>query len=97
MDLEKKDIEHLAELARIELADGEEARILSDLKGILEYVEKLRAVDTDGVEPMAGGTLSVNECRSHDDKTLVSTPAEELSRAFPEREEDYLKVPCVFE
>ena len=97
MNLEQRDIEHLALLARIELTDEEKASILSDLKGFLGNVKNLRAGNTEGVQPMAGGTIHVNEYRSDDRGALVSTPAEELLRAFPERQDDYLKVPHVFE
>ncbi|MEK7479219.1 MAG: Asp-tRNA(Asn)/Glu-tRNA(Gln) amidotransferase subunit GatC [Patescibacteria group bacterium] len=97
MDLEKKDIEHLAELARIDISESEEEKILHDLKGILGYVEKLREVNTEGVTPMAGGTIHVNDYRADDVEVSVSTPAEELRAAFPERQEDYLRVPYVFE
>lgn len=97
MDLQKKDIDHLAKLARIEISDAEGEKILHDLKGILGYVEKLRSVNTEGVMPMAGGTTHVNDYRRDEEGVLVSTPAEELQHAFPERQDDYLKVPHVFE
>ncbi len=97
MDLQKKDIDHLAELARIEISDVEKDKIFHDLKGILGYVEKLRSVNTEGVAPMVGGAIHANDYRADEGGVLVSTPAEDLRRAFPDRQDDYLKVPHVFE
>ncbi|HHL39455.1 MAG TPA: Asp-tRNA(Asn)/Glu-tRNA(Gln) amidotransferase subunit GatC [Deltaproteobacteria bacterium] len=51
MAISVEDVEHVAELARLELTDGEKRLYASQLQRILEYVEKLSAVETDGVEP----------------------------------------------
>jgi aspartyl-tRNA(Asn)/glutamyl-tRNA(Gln) amidotransferase subunit C len=48
----KKDVEHAAKLARIELRDDEVGAIQHDLERIVGYVDVLMKVDVDGVEPM---------------------------------------------
>ncbi|MDO5102195.1 MAG: Asp-tRNA(Asn)/Glu-tRNA(Gln) amidotransferase subunit GatC [Lautropia sp.] len=52
MSLTPEDIRRLGELARIRLDDGERAQLQADLDDIFGIIEKLRAVDTTGVEPM---------------------------------------------
>lgn len=46
-----KDVERLAELARIELSEEEKTQILSDMKGILEYVKVIESIEIENVEP----------------------------------------------
>ena len=46
-----KDVEHVARLARLELGPEEKERMRRELDGILNYIDKLRAVDTRSVEP----------------------------------------------
>ena len=47
------DIEHMAVLARIKLTPDEKARISGQMGTILAYIEKLKEVNTDDVEPTA--------------------------------------------
>ncbi|NDJ53513.1 MAG: Asp-tRNA(Asn)/Glu-tRNA(Gln) amidotransferase subunit GatC [Chloroflexi bacterium] len=49
--LEIKDVEHIAELARLELTEGEKHLFQQQLSAILNYVEQLQEVDTETVEP----------------------------------------------
>ena len=53
MALERKDVEHVARLARLELSEEEMETYTRQLGDILEYVEKLDRADTGGVEPLA--------------------------------------------
>lgn len=94
-ELNKKTLEHLAELARIELKAGEEEKLLKDLQNILGHFEELQSLDTSGVEPMTGGTDLKNIFR--EDKLAVSDDdTGKGPEAFPEKEGGYLKVPPVF-
>jgi aspartyl-tRNA(Asn)/glutamyl-tRNA(Gln) amidotransferase subunit C len=89
-------LKNLAELARIELRPDEEEAMLRDLEQILNYVNELQEVPTDGVEPMTGGTGLSNVLRSDES----SDAARDGSRArgeFPEERNGLLKVPPVFE
>ncbi len=95
-DLDKKQLGHLAQLARLELNAGEETKYLNDLKKILDHFQELQAVNTDEVMPMTGGTElksifrpdEINENRLRPDTSVEQ---------FPEREKNLLKVPPVFE
>jgi aspartyl-tRNA(Asn)/glutamyl-tRNA(Gln) amidotransferase subunit C len=93
--LTKKDLEKLAELARMDLKPNEEKKLLKDLSSVLDYFEELKEVDTENVEPLTGATESFNVFRSDDDETVMDK--EKAMDAFPEKSGGYLKVPPVFE
>ena len=52
MDVTKETLDYLAGLARLELMEEEKEPLLKDLNRILEFVEQLNEVNTDGVEPL---------------------------------------------
>lgn len=105
--INKKTLEYLAELSRIELNERDEEKLLKDLQKILDYFEELKEVDTEKIEPMAGGTTERNVFR---EDVLTGADAEKIPREsalsrrksalveqFPEKENGFLKVPPVFE
>lgn len=53
MKVTEKDVLYVADLANLELTAEERTRMLRDLNSILEYVDRLNELDTDGVPPMA--------------------------------------------
>jgi aspartyl/glutamyl-tRNA(asn/gln) amidotransferase, C subunit len=53
MSLTISDVEKIAKLSRLALIDDEKEVMLTKLNAVFELVEKMQAVDTDGVEPMA--------------------------------------------
>ena len=53
MSLTSSDISRIANLARLELGSQESRRMLSQINGFFDIVEKMRAVDTRGIEPLA--------------------------------------------
>ena len=48
-----EEVERVAELANLDLADDEKPRMQRDLNAILDYVAQLNALNTAGIEPMA--------------------------------------------
>ena len=95
----KKELEHLAKLARIELTPEEEEKLLKDLGNILGHFEELQQLDTANVPPMAGGTDLVGVFRddSADEGGRESTNHGAGVDAFPESKDGYNVVPPVFE
>lgn len=93
----QKDVHHIAQLARIELAEEEKIKFAGDLSQILDFVEKLNEADTANVEPMTGGTTAENVVRGDEqiDKSLEGKSAE-LVDAAPEKRERWVKVKGVF-
>lgn len=92
--LSEKELENLAELARIRLSKSEGKKLLGDLEKILAYVKELEEVPTDGIPPMSGGTLLANETRADDGDERL--PGEAARGAFPSSAKGFLKVPPVF-
>lgn len=52
MEVDETTVRRIARLARIEIGDTEATSLKSELNNILQWVEQLAEVDTDGVEPM---------------------------------------------
>ena len=93
--LTKKDLEKLAELARLEIKPHEEEKLLKDLTNILGHFDELKEINTDNIAPLLGGTLNTNAFR--DDEETENIPKEKALEQFPEKLRGFLKVPPVFE
>ncbi len=92
--LSEKELENLAELSRVRLTKTEGKRLRDDLEKILAYVAELKEVSTDGIPPMAGGTLLTNAARADEENGRLGN--EGARKAFPENKSGFLKVPPVF-
>ena len=90
-----KDVEHVARLARLELSAAEKERMRKELDGILSYIDKLRAVDTRGVEPTSHAVPLTNVMR--DDTEVASVPQEEMLANAPHRHGELFRVPKIIE
>jgi aspartyl-tRNA(Asn)/glutamyl-tRNA(Gln) amidotransferase subunit C len=93
MKLSKKEVEHIAKLARLELSDEDAGVYSKQLSDILDYVEKMQAVDTSKVEETSQVTGLINVMR--DDKIKVSGIADELVDSSPESDNGYVRVPKI--
>ncbi|MFA5386364.1 MAG: Asp-tRNA(Asn)/Glu-tRNA(Gln) amidotransferase subunit GatC [Candidatus Paceibacterota bacterium] len=93
--INKKTLEHLAELSRIKLDEKEEQKLLKDLEEILEYFNLLKEVDTENIKPLSGGTIKQSVFRGAEAKNEFKK--EKLTEQFLENKDDYLKIPPVFE
>ncbi len=85
--LTEKEVEHIAQLARIELSDGEKKRFQKELSSILEYVEQLNKVNTDGVEPLFQTTGLNNVMRPDSPPHSYMSGGGEPTNAFPSSDE----------
>jgi aspartyl-tRNA(Asn)/glutamyl-tRNA(Gln) amidotransferase subunit C len=97
--IDKKELEHLAALARLELDPKEEEKLIHDLGAILDHFKELQALDTTTIEPMTGGTDLKNVFR---EDLLENGGSQNTNRgagveAFPESQDGFLKIPPVFE
>jgi aspartyl-tRNA(Asn)/glutamyl-tRNA(Gln) amidotransferase subunit C len=89
--LSRDDVLKLARLARIGLTDDEVAEFTTEFDEILGYVEKLQAVDVDGLEPTAQVTGLTNVMRPDEVHDYGYKP-EDLLKNAPAVENDQLKV-----
>lgn len=95
MSLDTATVRRIASLARIRLEEEEVGRMQAELNGILGWIEQLQAVDTDGVEPMAGG--GAVSLRMRDDAVTDGGMPEKVLANAPDRAGDYFAVPKVVE
>jgi aspartyl-tRNA(Asn)/glutamyl-tRNA(Gln) amidotransferase subunit C len=97
MSITKKDVDHVARLARLTLTNEEKERYTAQLESILSYIEKLNELDTTNVPPTAHVLPISNVWREDraDQKHLGST--EDLLANAPEREGPFFKVKKVIE
>ena len=95
MKLNRKDVEHVALLSRLELSENELDKFTGQLDAILEYIDVLNQVDTSAVEPMAHVLEIRNVMRA--DEVQPSLPREAALQNAPEAEDGFFKVPKIVE
>ena len=95
MALSREDVRHVAELARLDFSDEEEARMAEEMSRILEYVEKLDELDTSGVPPMSHVLDVTNVYREDDIESRIDR--EQALEPAPDAEQGYFLVPRVVE
>jgi aspartyl-tRNA(Asn)/glutamyl-tRNA(Gln) amidotransferase subunit C len=95
MKVDEATVRHIARLARIKVSAAEAKVLESELTGILQWVEQLDEVDTEGVEPMTS-VVAVDMKKRPDEVTDGGYP-EDIVRNAPEREGTFFVVPKVVE
>jgi len=95
MKISKQEVEHVAKLARLELAEGEKDKLIDQLSNILTYVETLNGLDTKGVDPTSHVLDIKNVMR--DDVSRPSLPQEQALANAPEKAAGHYKVPKIIE
>ena len=95
MALTQQEVEHIAKLARLDLTVEQQELYREQLSAILDYMAKLRTLDTTGVPPTAGGGLTQMELRP--DAARPSLTTAKLLENAPETEADQFRIPPVFE
>jgi aspartyl-tRNA(Asn)/glutamyl-tRNA(Gln) amidotransferase subunit C len=93
MDLDDKLLDHLSTLSRLEFENQEHEQIRHDLSEMLSFVDKLREVNTEGVEPLIFMNDRTNVMRPDEIKSELS-PDEALANA-PDRQGNFFRVPKV--
>jgi aspartyl-tRNA(Asn)/glutamyl-tRNA(Gln) amidotransferase subunit C len=93
MSVTRKDVEHIAELAKLKFKEEELEKFTDHLNEILAYVEKLNELDTTDVEPLSHPVEGSNVFR--EDEVKPSLDREEALRNAPDRSELFFKVPKV--
>src|SRR6056297_1625521 len=88
--ISKEEVQHIANLARLRLTDEEIKEMQKDLDSILDYVEKLQEVDTEGIEL---SLPSGHDFRS--DEPEESEVASKLRDQAPNEEDGYFKVKSI--
>ena len=89
------EVRGVAELARLRFSPDEEERLTEDLNRILQYMDKLNELDTEGVEPTSLVLPLGNAFRR--DEVDPSPAVAEILAAAPQRQGRYYKVPRIIE
>ncbi len=99
MSLNPADISRIANLARLELQDEEQARMLTQINGFFEIVQAMRAVDTTGLEPLAHPIETIQQValRLREDAASEPNQREANQRSAPAVERGLFLVPKVIE
>jgi aspartyl-tRNA(Asn)/glutamyl-tRNA(Gln) amidotransferase subunit C len=95
MSISIKDVEHVANLARLELSQSDKEQFAGQLNAILKYAEKLNELNTDEIEPTSHVLPLANVMR--DDAVKPSLSVEKAMLNAPEEEDGQFKVPAVLE
>ncbi len=95
MLLSKDEVEHIARLARLRLTEEEKATYSRQLSSILAYVNKMQAATTADIEPTSQVTGLANIMR--EDVIEDSGLAGDLINGTPDKIDDYIKIPKIFE
>jgi len=85
------DIQKIADLARLHLQPEEKAKLEKDLQAILAYVEQLKSLNTEGVEPTSHVLNLENVYRA--DQSVQSSVRDKVLKYAPESEGTFFKVP----
>lgn len=95
MKIEAREIELVAGLSRLTLEQREREAVSGQLEKFLSYVENLKSIETEGIEPTTYALPMKNVFRADEVKASLSQ-GEALSNA-PEQDSGYFKVPRVLE
>lgn len=93
--ISEKEVDHIALLSRLELKDSERKKLTSELNLILEYVEKLKELDTDVVPPTSHTLPIKNVFR--EDKVTDSLPINDTLRNAPDSQDNCFRVPKIIQ
>ncbi|HHV29643.1 Asp-tRNA(Asn)/Glu-tRNA(Gln) amidotransferase subunit GatC [Acetivibrio mesophilus] len=95
MRVNKKTLEHVANLARLNFTDKEKEKLMLDMENIISYIDKLNELDTSEIIPTDHVIPIKNIFR--DDEVLDSYPKDKMLMNAPSKEDGCFKVPKVVE
>lgn len=91
----KVPVDHVARLARLAVSEAEKEQFSGQLDSILGYVEKLKEIDTTGIEPTSH-VLEISNVMREDSLRPSLSKDEALGNA-PDRAGDFYRVPKIIE
>lgn len=94
MSLSAEEVRKVADLARLELSEADVETMARQLSAIVDYINQLQQVNTDGVEPLAHA-LDLHDVFRADVSAQSLSEDEALANA-PARKDNFYSVPAVF-
>lgn len=95
MKLTLEEVEHIAELARLQLSEAEKSRYREQLSDILDYAARLQALDTSGIAPTSSVLPERSVLRA--DQPRPGLSVDELLRNAPAADKNQFRVPPVLD
>lgn len=95
MAVDKGTVAHIAKLARVRITEAESDALTGELSKILEWVEQLGELDTEGVPPMT--SVVAMKLPMREDVVTDGNRAEDIVRNAPEGAHGFFTVPKVVE
>ncbi len=95
MKIDKETLGKIAHLARLEIDEKDVPKMLEEMSKIVSFVEKLKEVNTDGIEPLTTMSHEVNALREDIVKNQLTK--EEVLKNAPKKDSDFFRVPKVLE
>lgn len=95
MKITRELLDKIAHLARLEFDEKDAEKMMQDMTAMVNWIDKLKEVDTTGIEPLTSMSHEINALREDDIKQQL-TQAEVLKNA-PLKNESYFRVPKVLD
>jgi aspartyl-tRNA(Asn)/glutamyl-tRNA(Gln) amidotransferase subunit C len=95
MKIDRAHLDKIAHLARLEFDEKDAEKMMSDMTAIVNWVEKLSEVDTEGVEPLTTMSYEINVLR--EDEVKPHLDHERALESAPKKDDTYFRVPKVLE
>jgi aspartyl-tRNA(Asn)/glutamyl-tRNA(Gln) amidotransferase subunit C len=95
MSLTRKEVDHIADLARLELSEAEKQKYQEQLSAILDYAASLQKLDTSGIPPTSSVLPPHSTLR--EDVAAASLPLADTLKNAPRKKDDQFQVPPVLE
>jgi aspartyl-tRNA(Asn)/glutamyl-tRNA(Gln) amidotransferase subunit C len=95
MTIDLKTIKHISKLSRISVDDEKAKKLAGDMNSIFDFIEKLKELDTDNVEPLTSVAETTLKLRV--DEVKSGNIREQVLKNSPDENEDFFVVPRVVE
>lgn len=95
MSIDKSTVEKVAKLARIKTTEAENDKFAGELNGIMNWIEQLNDVNTNGVDPLT--SVVDMELFKREDSVTDGGYTKDVTANAPETQEGYFVVPKVVE
>ena len=95
MTIDLKTVKHISKLARISIEDEKAKKLAGDLNSIFEFIEKLKRLETDKVEPLTSVAQTTLKLRT--DEVNSKNIRDQILKNSPNENKDYFVVPKVIE
>ena len=95
MKIDLKTIKHISKLSRISVDDEKAKKLVGDMNSIFDFIEKLKELNTDNIEPLTSVAETTLKLRV--DKVISENIKEQVLKNSPDENEDFFVVPRVVE